>query len=320
MALPHCRGVNTQERADNSILELFCLVDDFCQHCQMYFKYEDSNALPEQAKGNKRTRNRPTGIAASEIMSILVFYHMSPYKNFKMYYQHEIRHHRKKDFPHAPSYSRFIELIPRVLFGLLLLMVGLFGDCTGYSFVDSTKIEVCNIKREHSNKVFKNVAKKGKSSMGWFYGFKLHLLCNDHGDLLWIYLTTGNIDDRVALEHMMDCEGLEMFGKIFGDKGYISARLFKKFIEEKHVNLVTSLRENMKSKLPVSAEDALYLRKRAIIESINDQLKNVSQIQHTRHRSQTNFLINLICGLIAYSLQPKRPSLHRKEEGLAPAA
>lgn len=310
MALRHCKGVNNQERADQTLLEIFCVVDDFCEAFRGAVTQEGCNALPDEATGGKKLRNRLPRITPSEIMTILIYFHNSRFRDFKTYYNCIIKHYRAADFPAAPSYTRFVELVPRVIFTLTVLLVTLFGKCTGISFVDSTKIEVCSTKRESSHKVFKDVARKGKTSTGWFYGFKLHIICNDYGELLWVYLTPGNVDDRTALEHMLDCEGLTIFGKIFGDKGYISSRLFKKFIEEKHIKLVTSLRSNMKSDKPLEYSEAELLRKRSIIESVNDQLKNISQIQHTRHRSQTNFLINVICGLIAYCLQPHHPSLY----------
>ena len=75
------------------------------------------------------------------------------------------------------------------------------------------------------------------------------------------------------------------------------------------IHLITKLKSNMKNKLMVMT-DKLLLRKRSIIETINDQLKNISQIEHSRHRSPLNFLVNLVSGLIAYTHQPKKPSLN----------
>ena len=308
--------VKTQDRADTSVLELFCDVDDFCQVCRPLFAIHEKVALPSEAgsSAEKQVRNRATGLAESEIMTILIYFHQSNYRDFKHYYNMEILCRRRNEFPKAPTYSRFVTLTPRVSLLLALYLVSLFGKCTGFSFVDSTKIEVCGIKREYSHKVFKDLAKKGKTSTGWFFGFKLHIICNDHGDILWFTLTAGNVDDRAALETMLQSPFLKVFGKMFGDKAYISAKLFEKFIREREVALITGLRKNMKTDKPIPNEDAKMLRKRAIIESINDQLKNISQIQHTRHRSSANFLVNLICGLIAYCRQEKRPSLHRESD------
>jgi hypothetical protein len=152
--------------------------------------------------------------------------------------------------------------------------------------------------------VFKGLAERGKTSTGWFFGFKLHLIFNDRGDLLNLMLTPGNVDDRKPVPKMAH----RLFGKLFGDKGYLSQKLFEELLLTFHVQLVTGIRSNMKNAL-MPLMDKLLLRKRAIIETIIDQLKNISQIEHSRHRSPTNFLVNLICGLIAYCHQPKKPSL-----------
>jgi hypothetical protein len=151
-----------------------------------------------------------------------------------------------------------------------------FDEQTGISYIDATKIEVCEDKRISRNKVFKGVAKIGKTTMGWFYGFKLHLIINEKGGLLAVKLTAGNVDDRTYVSEMSS----EIFGKIFGDKGYISKKLFEEL-----------------------------LRKRSIIETVNDQLKNISQIEHARHRSVMNFMANLLCGLLAYTFQEKKPCI-----------
>jgi len=177
------------------------------------------------------------------------------------------------------------------------------GTATGISFVDSTAIAVCKPKRISSNKVFRGLAKIGKSSMGWFYGFKLHLIVSEVGELLGVLVTAGNVDDRVPVPKMSK----RIFGKLFGDKGYISKKLFLELFE-KGIQLITQQRENMKNTL-LPLQDKLLLRKRSIIETINDQLKNISQIEHSRHRSPTNFLANLTAGLIAYTHQAKKPTI-----------
>jgi transposase len=175
---------------------------------------------------------------------------------------------------------------------------------TGISFIDSTRIIVCHNKRIHSHKVFNKLAKRGKTSVGWFYGFKLHLIVNDRGELLAVKLTAGNVDDREPVPEMTR----EIFGKLFGDKGYISQKLFDLLFEQ-GVQLITRIKKNMKNKL-MPLMDKILLRKRSIIETINDQLKNMSQIEHTRHRSIAGFMLNLLGGLIAYTYHEKKPSLN----------
>lgn len=142
--------------------------------------------------------------------------------------------------------------------------------------------------------------------MGWFYGFKLHLIINDKGEILDFRLTPGNTNDRLPLYGKRFTE--KLFGKLVADKGYISQSLFEYlFIEDVH--LITHKKKNMKNSLMLQY-DKVLLRKRVLIESVNDELKNICQIEHTRHRSIHNFAANLVAGLIAYQTLDKKPSLN----------
>ena len=107
---------------------------------------------------------------------------------------------------------------------LLFLKLALMRECTGITFIDSTHIPVCENKREYSNRVFKGYAHKGKSTMGWYYGFKLHLLCNERGKLLNFALTKANAYDRNP--EVFNNLTKDLFGKLYADKGYISQSLF----------------------------------------------------------------------------------------------
>jgi len=207
-------------------------------------------------------------------------------------------------FPKLTSYNRFVELQRDALIPLWCYLHTRFGDCTGISFVDATTLSVCHNLRIPQHKVFADCAERGKSSMDWFYGFKLHLVINECGELLGCYLTPGNVDDRVPVPRMV----AELWGKLFGDRGYISQALTA-LLQAQDLHLVTKIKKNMKNRL-LSITDKLLLRKRSLIETVNDQLKNISQIEHTRHRSLWNFLGNVAAGLIAYSWQEKKPSLN----------
>jgi len=281
-----------------SLLEMFCRVDDFCRAFEPAWKQQ------QLASGTLR-RDRARQLCLSEIMTILIWFHCSGYRNFKTYYREHVLAHWRAEFPGLVSYSRFVEFIPATLVPLGVYLRTCFGTCTGISFLDSTTLAVCDNHRIHQHHVFADVAQRGKSSTGWFFGFKLHVIFNDRGELLNIALTPGNVDDRKPVVRLVK----HLFGKIFADKGYLSQALFQQLWDTLGLQLITKLRANMKNRLMPYA-DKLLLRKRAIAESIIDQLKNISQIEHTRHRSVTNFLVNLLCGLIAYCHQPKKPSLH----------
>ena len=210
-------------------------------------------------------------------------------------------------FPNQVSYTRFVEIESRVSIQMMLfLQLVCFGECTGISFVDSTCIPVCHNKRIRSNRVFKGYAEIGKSTMGWYYGFKLHLICNERGELLNFMLTRANVDDRN--EKVFNRLSDNVFGKLYADKGYISQTLFERLFDN-GLHLVTGFKSNMKNRL-MPIYDKLMLRKRSVIESINNELKNVAQSVHSRHRSIVNFAMNILGALAAYSFFEKKPAIN----------
>ncbi|HEX9067640.1 MAG TPA: IS982 family transposase [Ktedonobacterales bacterium] len=282
----------------DSILALFVDVDEFWVAFEPVWRRE-------LLTSRTRQRLRAGELHPSELMTILILFHTSHYRTFKAYYTEHVHIHLRREFPHLVSYSRFVELMPSVLLPLTAYLWRHLGACTGLSFIDSTPLAVCHPARIGQHRVFAADARRGRTSVGWFYGFKLHVVVNDAGELLAFCLTQGNVDDRHPVPHLAK----RLFGKLFGDKGYISQPLAERLFVEQGVRLITKLRRNMANRL-LDAADRLLLRKRAIIEAIFDQLKNISQIEHTRHRSPRNFLVNLVCGLIAYCRQPKKPSLH----------
>lgn len=290
-----------------SLLELFVSVDDFCQ---TFLPFWERKLI---ADGSKK-RLRVGQLRVSEIMTILIHFHQSHYRNFKAYYTEHVCMHLRGEFPNLVSYERFVVLTPSVLGPLSAYLKSLYGRCHGISFIDSTALRVCDNHRIHNHKVFAEFAARGKGSMGWFYGFKLHLVINDCGEILACQITPGKVDDRKPVLTL--CKRL--FGKLIADRGYISQPLFKQLLETFGVQLITKLKKNMKNRL-LPLMDKLLLRKRAIIESVVDQLKNISQIEHTRHRSPINCFINIITGLIAYCHQPKKPSLNLFPSGLLSA-
>jgi transposase len=293
----------------NSLVELCVHVDDFCK---VY--------LPnlEQILLNNGTvkRQRERSLSVSEVMTILIHFHQSHYRNFKAYYLEHVLPHLHSEFPGLVSYTRFVDFMPSALVPLCAyFQQTCLGNCSGVSFIDSTSLDVCLNQRIASHKVFAGLAGRGKTSTGWFFGFKLHLVINDRGELLNVLLTPGNVDDRKPVPRLVR----QLFGKVFGDKGYISQPLYELLRSTFGIRLVTKLKSNAKNRLPMSLMDRVLLRKRAIVESVIDQLKNISQIEHSRHRSVANFLVNLICGLIAYAHQPKKPSLGRDTLACLPA-
>ena len=286
-----------------SVLELFCAVDDFWQDFA-----EPWEAL-QLAHG--RQRRRAGQLHPSEVMTLIIHFHQSHYRDFKAYYTEYVQQTLAAEFPHLVSYNRFVELMPGVLIPLCVYLRSRYGHCSGISFIDSSALAVCDPHRIHAHRVFATQAARGKTSVGWFYGFKIHLIANEQGELLSMCLTPGQVDDRAPVPKL----ARTLFGTLFGDKGYLSRPLAEQLLTDFNLQLITKLRKNMKAR-PLPWLEKLLLRKRAIMETIFDQLKNISQIEHTRHRSPTNFLVNLVAGLIAYAHQPHKHSIAIPRAGL----
>ena len=282
---------------------IFWEIDDFCRSFEPMFQ---THLVPSQVK----KRIRPSKLCLSEILTIVVNFHQSSYRNFKHYYLKHILKHCRSEFPQLVTYQRFVELMPSSLIPLMYYLNTRKGTNTSINFIDSTSIPICHPKRAKRNKVFKGLAAWGKSAICWYFGFKLHLIINDQGELLAFQISPGNLDDRVPVPSLTQ----KIFGKIFGDKGYISQKLWQE-LWSNGLKLITPLKKNMRNKL-VSVEEKLMLRKRSLIETVNDQLKNISQLAHSRHRCVTNFMVNVIAALIAYTWQPKKPSLRFDDKEL----
>ena len=280
------------------ILTLFFDIDEFCKEFEPVW---NRHLLAD----GKTHRHRERTLSLSEVMTIMVLFHTRGYRNLKQFYLEFVTVHLTAEFPALISYPRFVTLESEALIPLAAYLQTRAGNCTGTSFVDATKLVVCENLRIPQHKQFADCAKRGKTSTGWFFGFKLHLTVNDCGELLSWFVTPGNVDDRKPVPHLAK----KLWGKLFGDKGYISNPL-KLLLGARNLELITKAKKNQKNVAVVSAEDKILLRKRAIIETVIDQLKNISQIEHTRHRSLWNFLVNLVAGLVAYSWREKKPALN----------
>jgi transposase len=282
----------------DSLEELFCHIDDFCQQFEPKWH---RLLLGEGVQHRQRQRS----LSLSEVMTILVSFHQQHYRNFKAFYCQHVSVYWRSAFPRLVSYNRFVEWMPSALLPLCVYLKHCFGSCTGISFIDSSSLKVCHNRRIRRHKVFQGLAARGKTSVDWFFGFKLHLVVNEQGELLNIQITPGNTDDRKPVEDLLKA----LYGKVFADRGYVSKVLAQRLFETYGIEFFAKPRRHMKNHL-MRLTDKLLARKRAIVETIIDQLKNISQIEHSRHRSPANFMVNVICGLIAYCHQPKKPSLN----------
>jgi hypothetical protein len=283
------------------IVALFCDLDDFYQAFAPTWQQHLLSAPG-------RRRRRPSRLSMSEIMTLVIAFHDSDYRTFKHFYRKEVCRHWRAEFPDLVSYQRLIECLPAVLIPLSAYLRTRLGTTRGIAFIDSLPLPVCHNRRIYSHQVFDGFAQRGKSSMGWFYGFKLHFVINDKGELLAVRFTPGNVDDRTPVPDL--AEGL--WGKLFGDRGYLGQELFER-LQQSGVQLITKLKRNMKNKL-LPLWDKLLLRKRSLIESVGEQLKHVCQIAHTRHRSVYNASVHALAALAAYTWRAHKPSLHLTDE------
>ena len=253
----------------NKLVETYCDVDDFCQ---LFIPHWQRILL----ENGEMKRNRACRLSPAEVMTIIIHFHQSHYRDFKNYYLNYVCRQLKPYFPELLCCTHFLALMPSVVVPMCSYLTAKLGKPTGIQFVDSSKIEVCHIIRAKRNEVLEGIAEHGKETMGWSFGFKLHLIINLLGEIVALKLTKGNVDDRQPVREMAEC----LFGKLYGDKGYISQALTGELLE-KGVELITTVRKNMKKKF-ISLWDRAMLKKRFIIETVNDQLKNISYIEHSR--------------------------------------
>jgi hypothetical protein len=269
------------------ITTIYYLVDNFCK---IFNEWEKAKLLP-----SNKIRHRAGSLSLAELLSIVLYFYLSPCKDFKNYYLYFLPA-KYPDYFKLVGYSRIIQLWPSLVLPLVILMHQLKGETTGIYFIDSTKLQICHNKRTSSNKVFGKKARMGKSSYGWFMGYKLHLIINNKGEIMAIKITKGNKSDLSCVSALT--QGLQ--GKLFGDKGYISKDLFDKLMH-RDLRLFTGIRKDMKNHL-LELEDKILLRKRTLIESVFNVLKNRMHLEHTRHRSPLNFLVHILACIISYAI------------------
>jgi hypothetical protein len=280
------------------LTSIFCLIDDFCKQ----FSYQLQKYSINSSK--KLRKRRSDCLSESEIITILIWFNLSGDKCFKHFYltSHD---HLKIFFTKIPSYERFVLLQKKVFVFINAFMQFLTSHSqkTGIYYIDSTPIEVCKNQRIYRHKTFNGLAKRGFSSCGWFFGFKLHLITNHVGEIISFVITKGNVSDqKMTIGLSKNLEGL-----LFGDKGYLSALNTKNLLNQ-GLQLITKVRANMKPK-PISETNKFLLKKRGIVETIFGNLKDFKHLVHTKYRSVINCFINILSALAAYMINPNKPSI-----------
>lgn len=285
------------------LVDIFIECDDFQKNLNGY--------LEAHAIGDSKNKTGPKPIMSdSEIMTIMIYFHLSGMRCFKWYYQHIIKESLKSYFPDLYDYSRFVAVMERQNGALsLFLQVCRLAQPSQHNYIDSKPLVVCHNRRIKSHKVFDGTAKRGKSSTGWFFGFKLHAVVNQFGQLVVFQITPGNVTDNN--KDLLEGLTAHLKGFLYGDKGYLTGLKIK--FKERGLNLITKLRKNMKKQL-LTPEQKYYLKHRGIIESVFDLTKHLCQIEHSRHRKVENFVANTLSALLAYTFLDKTPSFPEYED------
>ena len=285
------------------ITALYCCLDDFCK---AFADWEAHRLIPSTT-----TRQRAGKLSRSEMLFIVVLFHLSPYKHFKAFYLYGIRHQHRACFGDLPHYDRFVSLMPRLFTPLMVLLHSLGGEPTGIYCADSTKLAVCHNRRIHRHKVFAGLAARGKTSMGWFFGLKLHFVINHKGQVMALRITPGNKADSTVLDEITR----HLVGQLYADKGYIGHELFRQ-LWQRGLHLITGIRRNMRNYLMPLA-DKIMLRKRFVIETVLDILKSEMGLEHSRHRAPVNAMVHVLSCLVAYAFRPGKPSISLDRQQIA---
>jgi len=277
------------------ITALYCCLDDFCK---VFADWEAHQLIPSPTR-----RQRAGKLSRAERLFIMVLFHLSPYKNFKTFYLYGIGCQHRAGFRDLPHYDRFVSLMPRLFVPLMVLLHSLSGEETGVYFADPSKLAVCHNRRIDRHRVFDGLAARGKTSTGWFFGLKLHVVINHKGQIMALKITPGNIADSTVLDEITR----HLRGKLYADKGYISREVFTK-LWQRGRHLITGIRRNMRNHLMVLG-DKIMLRKRFVLETVLAILKSEMGLEHTRHRSPVNAMVHVLSCLVAYAYRPAKLSI-----------
>ena len=269
------------------LILIYSFVDDFIKSITQDLQY----APP----------TKTFNLTIAELVSLAIFRYLMGFKTWKEFYKF-IKTYHQQDFPNLPKYGNFLRAMNRLSFFAYFMQQGFlnfFKKITkrrDIKFVDSTKLKVCRNKREFTHQVCKNIARKGKSSIGWFYGFKLHIICNELMQILEFTITPGNTDDREGLEMIWN----DIFGMIIADAGYIGKKR-----QEKAFNLgkrlLTAVKANMKKMMTFMQHILLKLRQR--VETVYSVLKLRLGIETTLPRSPLGYFAHYIWCILAYQFK-----------------
>lgn len=289
----------------DQLVAIFCKIDDFCKELDSHSQHR---LLTGPRAGGKR--GPKASLSVSEIMTILVMFHHVRFRDFKTFYNGFVVRYWPMYFPQLPSYCRFITIMKYAIFPMALFAHIHSGKRTGIYYIDSSCLPVCHLKRSRRHKTFKQIAQYGHTSIGWFFGLKLHIVINNQGELMGFKITQGHRSDSQQASSLL----CQLKGLAFGDKGYISKKIFQELYSA-GLKLITRKRKNMKSEVLSHYEQQL-LNQRGIVETVIGHLKHHYQVWHTRHRSVLNAMTHLVSALAAYAIEPLKISAIKLLSGI----
>lgn len=296
--------------SSTKIVEIFIACDDFLKGINEQIDSYCLNTFKAPQKRRKPKMNE------SEIMTVIIYYHFSGFRCFKWYYNKIIRGVFSSYFPTALSYNRFVQLMPRVNLYLTFFMAACrLSIPTEGNYIDSKKLIVSHNRRIQNHRVHKGVAARGKSSTGWFFGFKLHLIINHLGEIVLFVLSPGNVADNN--QDLLLSISEKVKGFLFGDKGYLTKIIAT--LQENGLNLIARLRSNMRRKQNLTPEQKYYMKHRGLIETVFDILKHKLDIEHSRNRSTPNYFANVLGAIIAYTFLDKIPAIPTYQQKISKA-
>src|SRR5215469_3695671 len=278
------------------LTEILCEVDDFCQAFE----------APEKAYllgSGVAPRGPKRGLSVSEIITLLLVLHSSQFKYLKNFYQGFALPLLRQYFPALPSYEQLVTIQKQAFVPLMFFLLSRMGKKTGIYYIDSTALPVCDNHRIHRHQTFAGLAARGKTSMGWFFGFKLHLVFNHLNQIVALKLTPGNVHDTAPVPQLTK----NLLGKLFADKGYIGKKLAQELLR-RGLTLFTRIRKNMKA-LPLAMSDKLLLNARNMAETIIGSIKEFSSLNLPKHRLPLNAFLHLLAAITAYQINPIKPKL-----------
>jgi hypothetical protein len=286
------RGI---EPHPDRLLQLFCITSDLVD-----FILANTPQFAIQKKIVGRHRN----LKIAEAITISLYRYTLPHTTFKHFYAF-MRNYHGAEFPNLPHYSNML-LLQKHLFPFVSRMSGILiginrsafkNKKVRLMFIDGSDLPVCTNKRIFTHKVAKEAAARGKSSKGWFYGFRIHILCDDGGNLLGVKITPGNVDERTQVKKLV---GDITDTTLVGDTGYLKKTLGEELYKSNNVWFLTGVKKVMKKLM--TKENHTLLKARQLVETVIGSLKFRGGMPNSLPRSIKGYQVHFVMTLLAFTI------------------